>query len=68
MPSNVCTRFGLIASFNKAVIARTAPICEANIGCCFVSYPIKIFSRRSCKLDKLSDKHKIAIISDAVVI
>ena len=63
--SNVCTRFVFIASFNNTAIAPSAFKSLENIGSSFLLYPIIIFPSLCFNSSIFSDKHTIAIISEA---
>ena len=66
--SNVCTKFGLMASFSNAAIAPWAFKSLAYTGSSFSLYPIMMFPKFSFSSFILFDRHKIAIISEATVI
>ena len=65
--SKLCTKFGFIASFNKTAIAPSAFKSLANIGFCFLLYPIIMFPNLFFKSFISVAKHKIAITSEATV-
>ena len=63
----VCTKLGLIASFNKAAIAPTTFKSRAKIALPSKVFPTNIFPKRNFKSSKSFAKHKIAITSEAAV-
>ena len=67
VPSIVCTRFGLTASFNSAAIAPCAFKSRAKIGFRSRVMPMKISPSRFFRSARLSERHRIAMISDAAV-
>ena len=67
-PSIVCTRLGLIASFNKVAIAPTTFKSLAKIAFPSNVFPTKIFPNRNFKSSKSLAKQIIAMTSEAGVI
>ena len=66
--SNVCTKFGLNASFSKMVNASSAFNIFTVIGSFLLLYPIIILLILLFKSPKSSAKQNMAIISDATEI
>ena len=66
--SNVCTRFGLIASFIRRAIAPWQPSWCTYTGSPAKLQPITIRPKRSFKSSRSLAKQRIAIISEATVI
>ena len=64
----VCTKLGLIASFNNVAMAPTTFKSRAKIAFPSNVFPTNIFPNRNFKSSKSFAKHKIAITSEAGVI
>ena len=67
-PSRVCTRFGLIASFKRAVIAPSACKSLAVIRLPDASKPTVMLPKLSFNSSMLLTKQRIAMTSDATTI
>ena len=68
VPSSVCTKLGLHASFKRAAIAPSACKSCAVMGSSSYVYPTTILPKRSFKSVMLVARQNIAITSDATVI
>ena len=67
VPSSVCIRFGLIASFKRTVIAPATSISSAVIGVIVLSYPTTILPILSLRSVREVHRAKAAITSEAAV-